>query len=67
MKIYNGILGTVGIHTFYTQLRGAKHVLAEAMIRMGNADNYRIIREDVQVRKYSRTQLTSIQYEVLAG
>jgi len=60
MKMYNGILGIVGIHTFYTHLHGAKHILGEAMARTGNYHNYRIIREDVQIRKYSRTRLTSI-------
>ena len=66
MMAYNGILGTVGIHTFYTQLHGAKHILGEAMARTGNYNNYRIIREDVQKREYSKTQLTAIRYEVFA-
>ena len=58
MKMYNGILGTVGVHTFYSHQAGAKHVLGEAMARTGNYYKYRIISENKQ------PYCTCIKYEV---
>lgn len=60
MTMYNGILGTVGVHTCHLHGAGAEFQLQEAMAKTGNIHKYKIIWKTDQ--KY----YTSIKYEVFA-
>lgn len=64
MRTYNGISGTTGVHTFVGDTHIAKLLLEEAMIMMGNINNYKIISESKDQYSNIRVSFSTITYEV---